>query len=85
VTPHEYVQSIVAHSERSVTASTFPGRNYVDLANWLLPLLSPSRGNSRTRVSIEKKQWIAVSHSLEGHSAKTVCFAEDDVAKLGTL
>jgi hypothetical protein len=85
VTPREYVQSIIAHSERSASASSFPGRNYVDLANWLLPLLSRSSDNSRTRAPHESKQWIAVAHSLEGHSAKTVCFGEDDVSKLGTL
>ena len=31
-----YVRSIHAHSLRSIAKSTFPGPNYIDLANWLL-------------------------------------------------
>jgi len=35
VSPDEYVQSINAHSLRSIPNSSFPGNNYSDLAKWL--------------------------------------------------
>ncbi|KAH7323572.1 hypothetical protein BKA65DRAFT_481382 [Rhexocercosporidium sp. MPI-PUGE-AT-0058] len=36
VDPDQYAKSIKAHSSRSITSSSFPGNNYIDLATWLL-------------------------------------------------
>ncbi|KAE8150034.1 hypothetical protein BDV25DRAFT_140225 [Aspergillus avenaceus] len=36
VSPQQYVQSIYAHSQRSIVKSVFPGQSYIDLATWLL-------------------------------------------------
>ena len=38
----DYIRAIHAHSLRSITKSTFPGPNYIDIATWLLQDADPA-------------------------------------------
>ncbi|KAL2200743.1 hypothetical protein P885DRAFT_28516, partial [Corynascus similis CBS 632.67] len=57
VTPDQYKQAIYAHSQRSVVSSSFPGRNYAALADWLI---RPNAGAP----SQEADSWRQLEHGL---------------------
>lgn len=86
--PHSYVQSIFAHSRRHATTSVFPGRNYVDFADWLLDpnvLSKPGRNEQKQEQNHdgESKYWLAVLHNLDGHGpSRTQLLADGDGATL---
>ena len=42
VPSQDYIRAIHAHSLRSITRSTFPGPNYIDIATWLLQDADPA-------------------------------------------
>ena len=60
VTSTEYKQAIYAHSHRYTPSSSFPGRNYEALANWLLrsaaasPQISAKRGDGHKLIYIHQ-------------------------------
>ncbi|KAI0447528.1 hypothetical protein F4803DRAFT_573380 [Xylaria telfairii] len=89
LTSHEYVHAIFRHSRRSALTSSFPGRNYIDLANWLLPQTPNSRPpnchlNHRLPSTVgDDKHWLAVLHHLSGHEHDcTQLLAHHDVSAL---
>ncbi|KAI0858272.1 hypothetical protein F4860DRAFT_517002 [Xylaria cubensis] len=78
--PNEYAQAIYRHSRRSILTSSFPGHNYVDLADWLL------RPNQKLRPTLQPAPQVhslAVLHDLDGSGAgKTLAFGETGIASL---
>ena len=57
-----YIRAIHAHSLRSITKSTFPGQNYIDIATWLLQDadLSPS--------PLLDSHWLAIFFDLSAQN-----------------
>ena len=57
-----YIRAIHAHSLRSITKSTYPGQNYVDIATWLLQNadLSPS--------PLLDSHWLAIFYDLSAQN-----------------
>lgn len=64
VTPRQYVEAIYAHSQRSIVSSSFPGQNYIDLANWLLKEHSGTNSSYST-VTNRDRHHLAVLHNLD--------------------
>lgn len=74
LTPQQYIQSINAHSSRLLTSSSFPGNNYVDLANWLL------QDAFTLGCSPEDSQHVlAVMYDLSVNGNDPQCFTENDL------
>lgn len=63
----DYIRAIHAHSLRSITKSTFPGQNYIDIATWLLQDagLSPS--------PLLDSHWLAIFYDLSAQNIEKLC------------
>ncbi|RYC63323.1 hypothetical protein CHU98_g2878 [Xylaria longipes] len=84
-TPHEYIHAIYRHSLRSPLTSSFPGRNYIDIANWLLPH-TPGTTNHHHEAAGDDKHWLAALHHLGSHeTGRTQLLAQSEVSALETL
>ncbi len=64
VTSRQYIDSIYAHSQRSIVTSSFPGQNYIDLANWLLQGHS-GPGTLYSTVTNRDRHHLAVFQNLD--------------------
>ncbi|KAH3919648.1 hypothetical protein HBI56_029420 [Parastagonospora nodorum] len=74
LTPQQYIQSISAHSSRLLTTSSFPGNNYVDLANWL-----SQEAYTPTNLHHDSTHILVVLHELSSNASDPQCFTENDL------
>ncbi|KAI0403725.1 hypothetical protein F4802DRAFT_284745 [Xylaria palmicola] len=86
LTAHEYINAIYRHSLRSPLSSSFPGRNYIDIANWLLPHTPGTRPTNHDPSAHDPKHCLAALHQL-GHEQndRTQLLAQSEVSALEAL